>query len=395
LILLSLDRFKAVNEGLGHAAGDDLLRGIARRIREALRPGSLAARLAADEFAVLLERIHDPGLVIRTAERLQRALDQPIKVAGQDVYATASVGVAFGGQDTARAEDLLRDADTAAHRARTSGVGGRALFEKSMHASAVAQLTLESDLRRALDDGQLTVHYQPTVSLLSGTTTGFEALARWFHPQLGAIPPVRFIPAAERAGLICRLGNAVLREACAGMRILQMRVPQPLSMSVNLSAVQLYDPALVDDVARVLEISGVDPSRLRLEVTESMLVDRIEAAAAVLQRLRGLNVQICMDDFGTGYSSLSALHRLPIDVIKVDRSFVNALTGGGKTEGIVAAIIGLARNLGLELVAEGVETEAQVAILRRLGVEQAQGYYFARPAALQDCSAGLRLPQTG
>ena len=395
LILLSLDRFKVVNEGLGHAAGDDLLRGIARRIREALRPGALAARLAADEFAVLLERIHDPGLAIRTAERLQRALDQSFKVAGREVYASASVGVAFGGQETARAEDLLRDADTAAHRAKADGVGGRALFEKSMHASAVAQLTLESDLRRAIDTGQLTVHYQPTVSLSTGSTTGFEALARWFHPELGAIPPVRFIPAAERAGLICRLGNAVLREACAGMRILQMRVPQPLSMSVNLSAVQLYDPALVDDVARILESSGVDPSRLRLEVTESMLIDRIEAAAAVLQRLRRLNLQICMDDFGTGYSSLSALHRLPIDVIKVDRSFVNALTEGGKPEGIVAAIIGLSRSLGLELIAEGVETEAQAAVLRRLGVQLAQGYHFARPTSLQDCSAALRLPSTG
>jgi len=389
LIVLALDRFKLVNDGLGHQAGDELLRGIGRRIAEQLRPGTLAARLDGDEFGVLLERVHDPGLVLRLSERLQRALDQPFRVAGEEVYASASLGVAFGGQDLGRAEDLLRDADIAAQRAKGEGVGRRALFESSMRTRLVAQLALDSDLRRAVEGGQIEVHYQPVVSLVSGAIGGFEALARWRHPELGFIPPARFIPAAEQAGLIGKLGNHVLREACAGMRLLQMSAREPLSMSVNLSAAQVFDPALVGDVAGVLDASGIDPSRMRLEVTESMLVDRIEAAAVVLQRLRGLNVRICIDDFGTGYSSLSYLHLLPVDILKVDRSFVAALGQGGKAEGIIAAVAALASNLGLELIAEGVETEEQAAALRRLGVTQAQGWHFAKAMDLQHCAARM------
>ena len=389
LILLTLDRFKLVNDGLGHQAGDELLRGIGRRIGEVLRPGTLAARLGGDEFGVLLERVYDPGLALRLGERLQRAVNQPFRVAGEEVYASASVGVALGGRDLTRAEDLLRDADIAAHRAKRQGVGRRALFDSSMRASAVAQLTLDNDLRRAIEGGRIQVHFQSVVSLESGAIGGFEALARWPHPELGFIAPARFIPAAEEAGLIGKLGNHVLREACAGMRLLQMSAREPLSMSVNLSATQLFDPALVRDVAHVLGSSGIDPSQIRLEVTESMLVDRIEAAAAVLQRLRGLNVRICIDDFGTGYSSLSYLHRLPVDILKVDRSFVAALEEGSKAEGIVAAIVALAKNLGLELIAEGVETEEQACALRRLGVMHAQGFHFSRPIPVEKCAALL------
>ena len=389
LILLTLDRFKLVNDGLGHHAGDELLRGIGRRIAQAVRPGTLAARLGGDEFGILLERVYDPRLAIRLGERLQGILNRPFRVAGQDVYASASVGIAMGSQDLARAEDLLRDADIAAHRAKRQGVGRRALFDSSMRASAAAQLALDNDLRRAIEGGQIMVHYQPVVSLQTGAVSGFEALARWPRPELEWIPPARFVAAAEQAGLIGHLGKHVLREACAGMRLMQMSAREPLSLSVNLSASQLFDPGLVEDVAQVLGSSGIDPSQMRLEVTESMLVERIDAAAVVLQHLRGLNVRICIDDFGTGYSSLSYLHRLPVDVLKIDRSFVVALAEGGKAEGIVAAIVALARNLGLELIAEGVETEEQASALRRLGVGQAQGYRFSKALPAEECVAML------
>ncbi|HET9754728.1 MAG TPA: bifunctional diguanylate cyclase/phosphodiesterase [Myxococcales bacterium] len=385
LILLNLDRFKVVNDSLGHGAGDELLRGIASRIRGVLQAGTLAARLGGDEFGVLLERIHDPGAAVRTGERLQRALERPFLVAGREVYATASVGVAFSGEQCLHAEALLRDADTAANRAKALGVGKRALFDSSMHASAVARLTLDSELRRAIDGGQLAVYYQPIVTLEGGEIAGFEALARWRHPELGWIPPARFIPAAEEAGLIGRLGSFIFREACAGMRFLQMSARRRLSLSVNLSASQLFAPELIGEAAEVLGSSGIDPSQLRLEITESVLVDRIDEAADVLQRLRGLNLKISMDDFGTGYSSLNYLHRLPVDVIKVDRSFVVALASGGKAEGIVAAVVALARNLGCELVAEGVETADQEQALRRLGVAYAQGYRFS--PAVPACEA--------
>ncbi|HZR08611.1 MAG TPA: bifunctional diguanylate cyclase/phosphodiesterase [Myxococcales bacterium] len=390
VIVLNLDRFKMINGSLGHAAGDELLRGMARRLRQALGSRPLAARLAGDEFGILLERVHDPGAALRTAERVQRAVGEPFRLGDRELYVTAAVGVAFGGESCPRAEDLLRQADIAARRAKSEGVGRQAVFESSMHASAVAQLTLENELRGAIDREELEVHYQPIVSLADGDIVGFEALARWNHRELGSIPPVRFIPAAEEAGLIGRLGNFVLREACAGMRLLQMSARRPLSMSVNLSASQLFDVALVADVARILGSAGVDPSALRLEITESVLVEQPDAAAAVLERLRGLNLRICMDDFGTGYSSLSYLHRLPVDVLKIDRSFIVALESGDKPQGIVAAIVALAKNLRVELIAEGVETQQQAAVLQRLGVPQAQGYRFARALELQKAAALLR-----
>jgi diguanylate cyclase (GGDEF)-like protein len=390
VIVLNLDRFKVINGSLGHAAGDELLRGMARRLRQALGARPLAARLAGDEFGVLLERIHDPGAALRTAERVQRALAEPFPLAGREMYVTAAVGVAFGGESCPRAEDLLRQADMAARRARSEGVGRQAVFESSMHATAVARLNLENELRRAIDRGELAVHYQPIVSLEDGDITGFEALARWNHRDLGAIPPGRFIPVAEEAGLIGRLGNFILREACAGMRLLQMSARRPLSMSVNLSASQLFDVSLVGEVGAILGSAGVDPSAMRLEITESVLVEQPDAAAAILERLRGLNLRICMDDFGTGYSSLSYLHRLPVDVLKIDRSFIDAVGSGEKAQGIVSAIVALASNLKLELIAEGVETEQQATVLQRLGVLQAQGYRFARAMEAQRAAELLR-----
>ena len=389
LIHLALDRFRVINDGVGPEAGDEILREVAARLRKALRGEIVAARLGGDEFAVLLETLHDPGLALRTAERLQRALSEPIALPTREVYVSASYGVAFAGEKCASADELLRDAATATNRAKSRGVGQRAVFDHSMHASALAALQLESDLRRAVDHGDLEVRYQPVVALSDGIVSGFEALARWNHPERGSIPPTIFIPAAEKAGLIGRLGLRVMRTACQTARLLQVGAGRPLTMSVNLSAAQLFEPTLMEQLAHVLGTSGIDPSQLRLEVTESVLVDRPQDAAAVLARLRNLRVRICIDDFGTGYSSLSYLHKLPVDMLKIDRSFVVALEEGERAVAIVESIVRLGAALGMEVVAEGVETREQAEALRRLGCPQAQGYLFAHPLGVDDACAAV------
>ena len=390
LIHLALDRFSVINDGIGPDAGDEILREVAARLRKALRPEIVAARLGGDEFGVLLETLHDPGLALRTAERLQRVLDVPISLSKREVYVSASVGVAFAGEQCTSADDLLRDAATATNRAKSRGVGQRAVFDRTMRASALAVLQLESDLRRAVDRGDIEVHYQPVVALADGAICGFEALARWNHAERGWIPPVVFIPAAEKAGLIGRLGLGVMRSACQAARLLQVGAGRPLTMSVNLSAAQLFEPKLVEQLAQILGATGMDPSELRLEITESILVDYPQAAAEVLAKVRKLRVRICMDDFGTGYSSLSYLHRLPIDILKIDRSFIAALEEGEKAVAIVGAIVQLGLDLGMEVVAEGVETAAQAEILRELGCPHAQGYRFAHPRGIDESCALVR-----
>ena len=390
LIHLALDRFKVINDGIGPDAGDEILREVAARLRKALRPEIVAARLGGDEFAVLLETLHDPGLALRTAERLQRVLAEPVSLSAREVYVSASVGVAFAGEQCASADDLLRDAATATNRAKSRGVGQRTVFDGTMHASALAVLQLESDLRRAVDRGEIEVHYQPVVALAGGAICGFEALAHWNHPERGWVPPAVFIPAAEKAGLIGRLGLGVMRNACQAARLLQVGAGRPLTMSVNLSAAQLFEPTLVEQLAQVLGATGMDPSELRLEITESILVDHPQAAAEVLARVRKLRVRICMDDFGTGYSSLSYLHRLPIDILKIDRSFIAALAEGEKAVAIAGAIVQLGLELGMEVVAEGIETGAQAEILRELGCPYGQGYRFARPLGIDAACAAVR-----
>ena len=378
VLFIDLDRFKVVNDSLGHMAGDELLVAVARRLERCARPGDTVARLGGDEFCVLLEDLPDPGEAARVAERIQAQLRLPVELSAQEVFVTPSIGIAHARSSYASPVEILRDADTAMYRAKEQGRGGQAEFDPSMHATAVALLQLESGLRRALDRNELVLHYQPVVSLASGRIAGFEALCHWNHPQRGLLRPLEFVPLAEETGLVVPLGAWVLREACLRTQRWQERFPQArLTVAVNLSARQLAQLDLVETIARVLEETRLPPSSLRLEITESVLIENEGRAAQLMGALRALGVSLDLDDFGTGYSSLSYLHDFRIDTLKIDRSFLQR----ARTQGweIVRAIVSLARALGLTLIAEGVETADQLAHLRTLEVELGQGYLFSRP----------------
>ena len=375
---LDLDRFKGVNDSLGHTVGDRLLVEVAGRLRRAVPPGATVARLGGDEFAVLARAEGGTGAAV-LAEALQGALAPPVRLDGYEVHATAAIGVAVSGARSRTPEALLRAADQAMHRAKAGGPGRWARYDAAMHAATVARLRAETGLRRALERGEVTAFLQPVVSLATGRIAGAEALARWRSAGRGWVPPAEFVGAAEENGLIGELGEQVLRQACRAAAAW----PHPLPVSVNLSVRQLARADLPERVAAVLAESGLPAGRLRLEVTESLVARDPDAAAAVLARLRAAGVRIWMDDFGTGYSSLGLLHRLPVDGVKVDRSFVAALAGGCRAERIVATVLGLGRALALETVAEGVETPEQLATLRDLGCHAAQGFLFARPLSPQ------------
>jgi diguanylate cyclase (GGDEF)-like protein/PAS domain S-box-containing protein len=380
VLFLDLDRFKVVNDSMGHRAGDQLLVAIARRLDRIRRAGDTVARLGGDEFAFLIEGAGEANEAGRVADRLHRELSQPFEVNGQEVFTSASIGIALGGaHDDHRPEDLLRDADTAMYRAKGQGSAKHAVFDITMHDRAVAVLQLENDLRRAIDREELRVEYQPIVSLHNSRIVGFEALARWQHRQRGMVPPIEFIPMAEETGIISALGRWVLEEACKQMRAihtLHPRAPLP-SLSVNISGRQILQPDLVEQVAEVLDSTGMDPRLLRLELTESVLVENEAAASRCLVGLRALGLKLVIDDFGTGYSSLSYLHRMPIDIIKIDASFIRTMASDEKNRRIVETILSLGKNLGVEVIAEGVETQAQAQALQRLGCSLAQGHLFS------------------
>ena len=378
VLFLDLDRFKLVNDSLGHRAGDELLVQIARRLESCRRAGDTVARLGGDEFTLLVEGVAGEEEAIAVAERVHRALSPPFLVEGHEVFAGASIGIALGGPDTERVEHLLRDADTAMYRAKVRSTR-HAVFDSSMHQRAMAALRLENELRRALERGELRVHYQPIVDLRSGRTVGVEALVRWEHRDRGLVPPGEFIPLAEETGLVVPLGRWVLEEACRALSVL----PEALTLSVNLSGRQLLQPEFGEQLAAMLSRCGLHPGRLRLELTESMLIGNGAAAIEALDKLRATGVRLCIDDFGTGYSSLSYLHELPIDSLKIDRSFIGAMVGDERKIKIVQTILMLGKGLGIEVVAEGVETAEQADVLRRLGCERAQGYFFSRPGALE------------
>lgn len=382
LLFLDLDRFKLVNDSLGHPVGDQLLVAVADRLRAAVRPADTVARFGGDEFAVLLDGAPGADAAVRTAEAIRRALAAPVALDGFEVFASASIGIAVGGAHADGPEALLRGADAAMYRAKARGPGHCELYDRALHARALARLRMETDLRRALDRGEVTAHYQPIVSLASGRIRGAEALARWRHPERGWVRPDEFIPAAEETGLILDLGRRVLAEACRHASAWTVD-GSGVQVSVNLSVKQLAQADLVEQVRRTLDESGMDPARLRLEVTESVLVADPAAAAATLGRLRDLGPRVVMDDFGTGYSSLSALHRLPLDGLKVDRSFVAAMGQDGRAGQVVASVLALARELGLDVVAEGIERPDQLARLRQLGCDAGQGFLFS-PAADAD-----------
>ena len=380
LLLIDLDRFKTVNDSLGHSLGDRFLIGIARRLRLCLRRRDLLARLGGDEFAILLNPVTGSEEAMRIADRIRRLLAAPVKLAGNELCTTASIGVALAGGAERHPEDLLRDADMAMVRAKVEGKDRCRLFDDGMHVRAVELLRLETDLRRAVDRRDFQVRYQPIVALDSGRIVGFEALVRWRHPERGLLKPIEFLPIAEEMGLMVPIGEWVLCEACRQLADWHRQFPseQPLTISVNLSSRQL-SAALVDAVQRILEETGLQPGSLRFEITESNMMSDAQASVDLLHRLKDLDIQLHIDDFGTGYSSLSSIHSFPIDTLKIDRSFVGRLGQDEEADQIVRTITTLAENLGMDVIAEGIETDLQLDRLRNLHCSKGQGFLFAEP----------------
>jgi len=382
VLFLDLDRFKNINDSLGHTHGDLLLVAFAERLERALRPVDTLARFGGDEFAILLSGMTDATDAVRVAQRIQDELTQPFVLDKNSAFASSSIGIALSSTGYDRPEDILRDADTAMYRAKENGKARYEVFDHGMHARAVSRLQLESDLRQAVEQKEFCVYYQPIVSLQTGRLAGFEALVRWNHPRRGLVSPADFIPVAEETGLIVPIGEWVLYEACWHIRECQLAHPshRSLSLSVNLSARQVAQPDLLDRIKEALAVSKLSPHCLKLEITESVVMENAEAAALMFKQLRALGVQLSIDDFGTGYSSLSYLHRFPLNYLKIDRSFVSRLTTDNDNA-IVRTISTLARNLGMEVIAEGIETEEQYQQLKLLGCEYGQGYLFSHPVS--------------
>jgi diguanylate cyclase (GGDEF)-like protein/PAS domain S-box-containing protein len=380
LLFLDLDRFKIINDSLGHSTGDQLLIAIARRLQECLRPSDTIARLGGDEFTILIEDIQDQQAAYEVTDRIQRAISGPLRLGDQNVFTTASIGILPSSADYESPQDMIRDADTAMYQAKMAGKARAVLFDPAMHAQAMLHLHLEAELRWALERDELRVHYQPIVALDSGRIEGIEALVRWQHPQRGLLNPPAFLSVAEDTGLLSQISWWVLREAARQLRSWQLQVPEAASIwvSVNLCAQQLTQPDIVDSVRRILAETGLSARNLKLEIIEHTLVEYGDLTSQVIAQLREIGVQMCIDDFGTGYSSLSYLHLLPVDVLKIDRSFISGMGQYGDRSEIVQTIITLARTLGMKAVAEGTETVEQADELRRLACDFGQGWLFSK-----------------
>lgn len=385
VLFIDLDRFKIINDSLGHAVGDRFLVAIASLLKKCSRDVDTVARLSGDEFAILLDDLKDSNEAIAIAERLLEKLTSPIYLDERKVFTGASIGIALGSPTYQSGVELLRDADIAMYRAKAQGKGHYALFDREMYAQTLHLSQLETDLRFALERQEFILHYQPIISLKTGRIEGFEALLRWQHPEKGLIFPGDFIAIAEDTGLIVPIGEWVLQEACQKLWTWQEKFPSASSVqiSVNLSSRQIKQFDFVDKLAKILSDTGLNGQNLRLELTETMLMERGEKTIELLCGIKAQNVQLSIDDFGTGYSSLSYLHRFPIDALKIDRSFVSLIDAEGKNGEIVKTIITLAHSLGIKAIAEGVETPHQLTHLRNLGCQAAQGYFFAKPVNLQ------------
>ena len=391
VLFIDLDRFKMVNDSLGHLVGDQLLIEVSRRLRASIRPSDTLARLGGDEFAVLLEDLPEVSPAVRVAERIQRALAEPLSLVGREVYTSASIGIALSQPETGRPEDLLRDADTAMYRAKGLGRAGYAIFDDRMHAHVVDQLRLETELRRALEEAQLEAHYQPIVAMETGTIVGFEALVRWFHPVRGLLRPAEFLPQAEESGLVHRLGSQVMLAACEQLAAWTQRHPgHGWFVTINLSPRQLGRRELVAEAASLLRDTGLPAERLVVEITERGLLDRPAEARANVEALVSLGVQLSLDDFGTGYSSLALLHQFPFSQIKLDRWLMQGVGGAGGGEELAAGLLALCRMRGITTIAEGVETEGQRSWLLEHGCVYGQGRLWADPLDHRQAGALLR-----
>jgi diguanylate cyclase (GGDEF)-like protein/PAS domain S-box-containing protein len=401
VLFLDLDGFKMINDSLGHFTGDQLLVGVSKRLERCLRQTDTIARvshqtftlarLGGDEFTVLLDEIKEPGDANQAAERIMKELSAPFVLDGKEIFTSASIGIALSNPSYQQADEIMRDADTAMYRAKALGKSRYEVFDADMRASVMARLELETDLRLALERGEFRNFYQPIVSLNTGEITGFESLLRWQHPTRGLLGPDKFIAVAEDTGLIRELGWWALGEACRRLKKWKENLSpdRDLFISVNLSIKQFTQPGLVENIGKLLSELGVSPSALKLEITESTVMEDPQAAVEMLQHMKELGIRLAIDDFGTGYSSLSYLHRFPLDTLKIDRSFISGKTGALNGMEIARTVMPLARNLHLDVVAEGVETAEQVQELKKLDCKFAQGYYFARPMSAEDAEALL------
>ncbi len=381
VLFLDMDRFKIVNDSLGHTVGDLFLIAVGRKLVDCVRPGDTVARLGGDEFAVLLENIGDLGDAIDVVERIRSKMAVPLHIKGHEIFTSVSVGIALGSDRYERPEQVLRDADIAMYQAKGRGSAHYEIFDSKMHANILDRLRLESDLHGVLDRRELVLFYQPIIHLKTQRLTGFEALVRWNHPTRGLLYPREFIPLAEESGQIAAIGEWIFGEACRGLIAVQQQYPMqpPLTMSINISAKQFAQPDMADKTAMIVMEAGVDPRSLVLEITESMIMENVESAVATMHKLRDMGINIHIDDFGTGYSSLGYLHRFPVNALKIDRSFINKLTADGRNNEVILSIISLASSLNFEVIAEGVEMAHQLRNIKDLQCQYGQGYLFARP----------------
>lgn len=396
VLFIDVDRFKTINDSLGHMIGDQLLIAVANRLARCIRGVDKVARLGGDEFAVLLDNIQDISNATRVARRIKEEFSDPFEIGGHTVFVSASIGIALSETGYDKADEILRDADIAMYRAKETGNGKYEIFDQEMFERARSRLELEADLRNAIDRSELELHYQPIISLETGMIFGCEALLRWHHPRRGFIPPGEFIPIAEETGDIIRIGQWVLQEACWQMAQWQEQFPEyeRLMISVNISSVQIAYADFVQELSKTLATSGLDAGSLSLEITESMIVGNSHTVRSTLTQLRDMYIQLHIDDFGTGYTSLSYLHRFPVDALKIDKSFIREVPHNQKNLDVVETIAVLAGKLDADVIAEGVETAEQLAQLRALGCQYAQGYFFARPATGKEMTKLLsKLPR--
>lgn len=389
LLFIDVDRFKQINDSLGHSAGDEVLRRIVARLKASARQVDTVARLAGDEFVVLMEDLSNPGQAELVADRIVASMQEPIEMLGHSLVATVSIGSAIYPRDDDQIHNLLTKADAAMYEAKSAGRNGFCSYTPEMHTYNPASMSLESELRKAIERDELVLFFQPQVDLASGEVRGVEALVRWRHPQRGLIPPMQFIPVAEESGLIVQLGEWVVRQALAQLRAWQAQGLEPLPVAVNISALQLRQKGFVGFLMAQLAECVIDPGLLELELTETVLMKDVEEVLRTLNEIKALGIRLAIDDFGTGFSSLSYLRRFPIDRLKIDQSFVRDIDNTPVNESIARAIVALANSLSLEIVAEGIEKTAEVAVLRQMNCQEGQGYLFSRPIEAERFPAWL------